>query len=186
MRRESFMRGVVVAFVIAVFSATAFMALKPVFGSVLVVRWLIAAGAGLYIVYLLSRSTEKSGRLAVPTLWVLGTITAWYCAPTLIVFLLAQTGMVWLVRSLYFHSGIVAALLDLGVCGAGVLAAVAAAHSSHSVFLSVWSFFLVQALFTTIPAVLKPDSPDPAITADERFHRALATAQTAVRRVHTR
>jgi len=185
MKRESFLRGVVVAFIFAVFSAVGFIALKPVFGATLLLQWLIAACAGLYIVYLLSRSNEKSGRLAVPALWALGTIVIWHTVPGLTLFLLAHVGMVWLVRSLYFHAGILSALLDLALCAAAVLAAVAAARSSHSVFLSVWSFFLVQALFVAIPTVVSSKAPVPATDSNDQFHRALATAEAALRRLHT-
>ena len=186
MKRETFLRGVLIAFALAAFSGTAFLALKPVFGTALVLRWLIAASSGLYVVYLLTRSSEKAGRLAVPALWALAAIAIWATAPGLGGFVLAHVGVIWLVRSLYFHAGIVAAVLDLGICGAGFLAAVAAAWSSHSVFLSVWSFFLVQALFVAIPAVLQPASPVQAANTDERFQRALMTAEAAIRRAHSK
>lgn len=185
MKRETFLRGVLVAFALALFSAVAFLALKHVFGTALVLRWVIAASAGLYVVYLLTRSNEKAGRIAVPAVWALATIAIWAMAPGLGGFLLAHVGMIWLVRSLYFHAGVIAAVLDLGLCGAGLLAAVAAALSSSSLFLSVWSFFLVQALFVAIPSVVQPVAPDPADSADERFQRALMTAEAAVRRVHS-
>lgn len=185
MKHETFLRGVIVAFILAAASAIAFLALQPVFGAALVLRGVIAVSAGAYVLYLLRRSDERAGRLAVPALWLPVAIVIHAMAPDLVAFALAHVGTIWLVRSLYFHAGITAALLDLGVCGTGFVAALAAAGSSHSLFLTVWSFFLVQALFVAIPSVLRAESPAPTTNADERFQRARATAEAAVRRVYS-
>lgn len=185
MKRETFLNGAIVAFVLAAGGGIAFLALKPVFGAAFVLRGLIAATSGGYVLYLLQRSDERAGRVAVPALWLVVAGVIWALAPGVPAFTLAHVGLIWLVRSLYFHAGITAALLDLGLCGAGFLAALAAAASSHSVFLTVWTFFLVQALFVAIPTVLRTDTPDPATHADERFQRALTTAEAAVRRVYS-
>lgn len=185
MRRETFIRGAIVAFLLAAAGAIAFLALQPVFGATLVLRGLIAATAGSYVLYLLYRSDERAGRLAVPALWLAIAVVTWATAPGLPGFTLAHIGMLWLVRSLYFHAGITAAVLDLGLCGVGFVAALAAATASHSVFLTLWTFFLVQALFVAIPTVLPAAFPDPTADADERFQRALTTAEAAVRRVYS-
>ncbi len=185
MKHVTFINGVVVAFVLAAAGGVAFLALQPVFGAALVLSGLITATAGGYVFYLLQRSDERVGRLAVPALWLVAASVIWALAPGVPGFVLAHISMLWLVRSLYFHAGITAAVLDLGLCGAGFLAALAAAASSHSVFLSIWTFFLVQALFVAIPTVVRTDSRDLATRADERFQRALATAEAAARRVYS-
>lgn len=185
MKRATFINGAIVAFLFAAAGAIAFLALQPVFGAHLVLRVLIAGSAGGYVLYLLRCSDARAGRLAGPALWLAGASGIWALAPGLLGFTLAHIGMLWLVRSLYFHAGITAALLDLGICGVGFVAALAAATSSHSVFLSLWTFFLVQALFVAIPSVLQAESPNPAASANERFRRALTAAEAAARRVYS-
>ena len=93
--------------------------------------------------------------------------------------------MVWLIRSLYFHSSVLPALLDLGLCAIAGLAAIVTARHSHSMFLTIWSFFLVQALFIAIPPLLKTPRAAPADYPEQRFKRALHAAEDAVRRMHT-
>ena len=61
---------------------------------------------------------------------------------------------VWLVRSLYYYSGLLPALADLGVTALGAAFAVWAAQRSDSAWLALWCFFLVQAFHVLIPASL--------------------------------
>jgi hypothetical protein len=62
-----------------------------------------------------------------------------------------------------------------------VVAAIGAAVQTGSLLLSLWSYFLVQALFTTIPTRA---SAGPASTnEDDAFERAHRVAEAAVRRL---
>ena len=185
MKRPTFIQGIVIAFVFALIGAAAFSALTLIYASSFIVKLLITCFSALYIVYLLARSAERTGRLTIPALWIAGAISAWIFLPGLALFLLAHVGMVWLIRSLYFHSSVLPALLDLGLCALSVIAVFATALHSHSVFLSVWSFFLVQALFVAIPVVIKTKRDERTDITDQHFKRALRTAEAAVRRMHT-
>jgi hypothetical protein len=99
--------------------------------------------------------------------------------------LVSHLGIVWIIRALYFHSSVLPALLDLGLCALAGLAAIATARHSHSMFLTIWSFFLVQALFVAIPPLINTRRIEPADHSQQRFKRALRTAEDAVRRMHT-
>ena len=99
-------------------------------------------------------------------------------------FLCVQLGLVWLVRSLYFHSSLLAALADLGLVALGFAAAVWAASRSNSAALCLWAFFLVQALYVAIPQRTSGrDAPDGADA--DRFAHAHRAAEAAVRRMYT-
>jgi len=63
----------------------------------------------------------------------------------LVAYVLVHVGLAWLVRSLYYYSGVLPALADLGVSVLGTVFAVWAANRSGSAWLAFWSFFLVQA-----------------------------------------
>jgi hypothetical protein len=79
----------------------------------------------------------------------------------------------------------VAALIDLGLSGLSLAAAIWAAHQSGSVFLTVWCFFLVQALFVHIPTHIgrrgEPDHED--LEGAHRFERAHHAAESALRKL---
>ena len=87
-----------------------------------------------------------------------------------------------MIRSLYFHGSIVAALADLGIGALALAFAIWAAKSSGSVFLSIWCFFLVQALFVALPADIgaKAQRDD---GSDQPFKRAERSATAAIRRL---
>jgi hypothetical protein len=184
MKRPTFIKGVAVAFVLAIAGAVSFVGLKLIFSPGLLVKALIAGLAGIYVLYLLAASGAKSGRVATPALWLAGAVTAWLFVPGLALYLAAHVGMVWLIRSAYFHTSVLPALIDLLLCAIAALAAIVTARHSHSLFLTIWAFFLCQALFVAIPSLLGARSTnredDPAL----RFNRALRTAEAAVRRLH--
>ncbi len=94
----------------------------------------------------------------------------------------------WLVRSLYFYSGVLPALMDLGLSALSITAAVWAISQSGSVFLATWCFFLVQALFVAIPPAVKRNAnaagnATPArnnVIENEPFERARRQAGRAL------
>ena len=88
-------------------------------------------------------------------------------------------------RSLYFYSSVLPALTDLMLSGLGLAAAVWAAGQTGSVFLSLWCFFLVQALFVVIPTRIRRRHSESSLGPDglDRFQRAHRSAEAAVRRL---
>ncbi len=182
MKRPTFLGGVGIAFLFSFFAAAVFAALTPVLGSYFVLRLLIA-GLGLaYVVYLLSRSRERTGRIITLVLWAVIAVATWFMGPPLSLYLVIHVGMLWLIRSLYLYSSALSALADLGLSALSLAAAVWAASQSGSVFLAVWCFFLVQALFTAIPRSMKPKAKSRP-GDDESFERAHRAAEAAVRRL---
>ena len=136
-----------------------------------------------YLLYLFSRSPERIGRVTTISLWSALAVVTWWLAPPLPLYLLIHVGAVWLVRSLYFYAGFVPALMDLGISALSVSATVWAITRSGSVFLATWCFFLVQALFVTIPpAVTKKSRSDKSVAVDnESFEVAKRQADAALR-----
>ena len=94
---------------------------------------------------------------------------------------------IWLVRSLYFYSGVLPALMDLGLSALSISASVWAITRSGSVFLAIWTFFLVQALFVTIPPTVQGKSKPERNSAaeNENFTRARRQADAALRQLFT-
>ena len=185
MTAPGFFDGVVAALVISLGAAAAgllfgqFVAVGTLFQ---VVLW----GAALaYLAYLLRRSRARIGRVVVISAWALVTLGCWLVDASLSGQVLLYAGLIWLVRSLYFHASIVAALLDLGLVALGLAAAVWALLNTGSLAASLWSFFLVQALFRWIPDFDRApggNAPRAAASASS-FQSAHRVALDAVRKL---
>jgi hypothetical protein len=188
MKRPSFFHGVIVAAVLGFFASAIVATLVPFMGLGIVVRLLIPLLGLAYLLYLLNQSTEKLGRVTTLTLWAVMTAVAWWVAPPLPLYLMIHVGAVWLVRSLYFYSGVLPALIDLGLNALSVSAAVWAITRSDSVFLATWCFFLVQALFVAIPpAVQRKAKVNQNTLADSKnFESAKRQADAALHQLFTK
>jgi hypothetical protein len=161
--------------------------LTPFVGLGAVIRIVIPALGLAYLLYLFSRSTERLGRVTTLAAWSALAAITWWVAPPLPLYLLIHVGAIWLVRSLYFYSGLVPALLDLGISTLSVSATVWAITRSGSVFLATWCFFLVQALFVAIPKTVQgKQKTSRERTADnDSFENARRQADAALRQLFT-
>jgi len=181
MRRPTFMHGVIVAAVLAFVASVVVATLTPFIGLNSVVRLMIPALSFAYILYLLRSSYERTGRITTLSLWSALAIVTWWISPPLPFYVLTHVGAVWLVRSLYFYSGIFPALMDLGLSAFSVSAFVWAVSRTGSVFLATWCFFLVQALFIAIPPAIKKSRRTSDSPGNEPFDRARRQADEALR-----
>jgi hypothetical protein len=183
MMRPGFLEGALVALAASLIAGALFAGLSLVLPPVAALRWVVALTAFGYLIYLLDRSGAKIGRVSAVLAWVLASALA--LPLPLPAFVLLQAGMAWLVRSLYFHGGLVAALADLGLALLGLAAGVWALTQSGSLFLAVWSLMLVQALFGLIPSDRGRGGAAEAQDPDDAFDRAHRGAEAALRRLHS-
>lgn len=184
MRRPGFFNGVAVAAVLGVLASAFIAVFTPFIGIGAVTRLVIPALGLLYIVYLFSRNDETTGRVTSIALWSAMTAALWWIAPPLAFYLLLHAGAVWLVRSLYFYSGVVPSLMDMVLSGLAIVVAVWALSRTGSVFLATWCFFLVQALFVAIPESLANLDPSRTETgANDEFDRARRRAEAALKQL---
>lgn len=180
MKTPTFLEGVAVALLAALIGSVLFAALGPLLGRG--VLQLVITGLGLgYVLYLLSRSREQIGRVTSLAGWCMMATLTWLATPPLSLYLMAHLSAVWVIRSLYYHTGVLPALVDLGLSGLALAAGVWALAYSGSLFLTIWSLFLVQALFVAIPS-LNRDGPTEADTG-ERFARAHRSAESVLRKL---
>jgi len=188
MNRPSFVHGVIVAAVLGFFASAIVATLTPFVGLGAVLRLVIPALGLAYLLYLFSRSETRVGRVTTLALWSALAATTWWVAPPLPFYLLIHVASIWLVRSLYFYSGVMPALMDLGVSALSISATVWAISRSGSVFLATWCFFLVQALFVAIPPAFEstPRSQRKTAIENENFEHARRQADEALRQLFTR
>ena len=186
MKRPSFFHGVIVAAVLGFFASAIVATLTPFIGLSSVVRLVIPAMTLAYLLYLFSRNGERLGRVTALTFWAILAVVTWWLAPPLPLYLLVHVGAIWLIRSLYFYSGVVPALFDLGISALSITATVWAISRSGSVFLATWCFFLVQALFVSIPKSLRDRRTTRETTVNPVFERARRQGNDALRQLAAR
>jgi len=184
-KRPSFLHGVIVAAVLGFFASAIVATLTPFIGLASVVRLVIPAMTLAYLLYLFSRSDERLGRVTALTFWAILAVVTWWLAPPLPLYLLVHAGAIWLIRSLYFYSGVVPALLDLGTSALSITATVWAISSSGSVFLATWCFFLVQALFVAVPPAIRKRNERAVTSSNETFEHAKRNADRALHQLFT-
>lgn len=188
MKRPGFLHGVVVAAVLAFFASAIAATLTPFAGPGATIRLVIPLLGLAYLMYLLNRSAERLGRVTTITIWTVVAALTWWVSPPLPLYLMIHVIAVWLVRSLYFYSGFIPALMDLGLNTLSIAAAIWAVTRSGSLFVATWCFFLAQALFTAIPPALQRSAePNKSPRAgNETFERASRQADAALRQLFTR
>jgi hypothetical protein len=136
------------------------------------------------VLYVLGKSDERVGRVTTVVAWTVAAALAWASGIPFVGYVLVHVGLIWLVRSLYFYSGVLPALADLGLSVLGAAFAVWAAHRSGSAMLAFWCFFLVQAFHVLLPAAIA-ERGQLADDADLKFNRAHTAAEAAIRRLST-
>ena len=187
MKRPTFFQGVIAAAILGFFASAIVATLTPFVGLGAVLRLLIPALGLAYVLYLFSRTRERIGRVTTLCCWAALATVTWWLAPPLPLYLLIHVGAIWLVRSLYFYSGVLPALMDLGLNTLSIAAAVWAITRSGSLFLATWCFFLVQALFVAIPQAVRArrNSQRNAALDNKPFEHARRQADQALRQLFT-
>lgn len=187
MNKPTFWEGVVVALLASLTGAIGFFAFSFLFTEDMAIRLVISGLAFVYSLYLLGRSGERIGRIAVMLSWCILSAVVWLFDPPLTLFLIFHVLSIWLIRSLYFYSRLFPSLADLGLCLFGIASAFWALFHTGSPFLTFWCFFLTQALFAVFPAVTKQMNVDKASISngEAEFKRAYQAAEAAVRKLAT-
>ncbi len=160
MKTPGIIDGVIVAMVISLGAGVASLVLGGFIAHATLFKLLLCAATLIYLVYLLKRSRAKVGRVIVIAGWAAASLGCWLLDMPLFEQVLVQAGIIWLVRSLYFHSSILTAALDFGLVSVGLAASAWAMVNTGSLGGALWSFFLVQALFCWIPDLARKQSGD--------------------------
>jgi len=136
-----------------------------------------------YLLFLLQRSQIKQGRIVVIALWLTISFGGWLAGLSLIAEIILQLSMIWIFRSLYFHTSVFAALLDLMLVIMASAAGAWAIMQTGSFMAAVWCFFLAQSLFVAIPDITGRKKVSTTSRSDDQFQNAHRVAQEAVRKL---
>ena len=185
MKSPGIINGIIIAFFISLAAGVASLIFGGFVAAPTLFSLVLCASTLAYLVYLLKHSNARIGRIVVISGWALANITFWLFDIPLIEQVFIQAGIIWLVRSLYFHASIFAALLDLGLVSAGLAAGAWAIANTGSPTTAIWSFLLTQSLFGWIPDLAKTQSGDAYSPHPEQapFQSAHRVAVDAVRKL---
>jgi hypothetical protein len=187
MIKTSLMQGILVACGLSVVSLPLMMVLA-VLGVSMANQVLIAMLAGGYMAYLLANSPSPVGRATLGAIGFTGLAGACVWGASTVVVGLLAVGLIWLVRTLLHYSSVVSALVDGLLCTMSLGGALAALLLTGNVVLTVWCFFLPQALFVFSPRRLKRSPTGQASVSTgakeqsrpDTFARAHRAAQAAI------
>jgi len=182
MKTLSFWRGVLLAALISVVCAVVHLVLSKAMGGSSSLRLCVLGAALIYVWALLALTPKRSGRLLAAVFWLVLAMALIAFNPPLLVWLLLQTGFIWLLRALQSYDSLIPAISDALLSGFALAAAIATALHTHSLFLALWSFFLVQALVAFIP--VRANSA--AAPGESDFETSYRNAQIALRRLSLR
>ena len=185
MNAPGLISGIILALLISLGAGLSGLLLGAFIAQSTLFSLILAAVSLVYLLYLLKHGNARVGRVLIVTAWALISLAGWLFELPLVEQVLLQSALIWLVRSLYFHASVFAALLDLGLVSMGLAASAWAILNTGSLATAIWSFLLVQALFGWIPAFT--NKPGAAVFDDRpgqsSFQTAHRVAVDAVRKL---
>lgn len=175
MRPESILEGIGVALLLSVVTL-------PIY-TLIGLRGVVCVGVLGYIVYLVWRRRSRLGSL-IALLLASAFIGGGLLLPIAFTdYVLLSVGALWLTRSLMSYQSLLSAAADLALVLVGLGIAFWVSAQGGSVFVVVWSFFLIQALAACIPS--KPFQKPKVDSLDESrqacdFSKAKRLAEAAL------
>ena len=185
MKPSTLFEGIIVALIGSFVGSIIYYALSSLFSDSFLIRLPISSLSFSYILYLLNRSKERIGHITVIAVWTVSVISLWFIWPPITFFILMHAIAIWLVRSLYFYSSLFSSIADLALNGLSIAIAFWVAGHTGSLFLTIWCFFLIQALFVLLPTTMKKPTSSVSMTFknEDEFHHAYQAAEAAVRKL---
>ncbi len=182
LKKSGFIEGVFVAIAASLMGTVVYTVGIFLFSFDVSIKLTVTLVFSAYLIYLLWRSPGKTGRVTAMVLWGLSLFTLWLINPTLIIYLVAHVAAIWLIRSCFFHSGMLFVFVDLILMILSLVAATWAYLNTHSLLVSIWLMFLIQALFGLIP---RHQNQTGSLNHSEQFITAQRNAESALRKLST-
>lgn len=181
MNRNAFSVQIAVALGLSAVGALMVSVLGLWLGTSLALLCAVIVLAGCYLVWLYVGQSRRGGLSLVMLAWLLIACLALAISLSVALVLVAFTGMIWLARSSLRYRKPWLAACDALLSVLSVGACIWVALSTHSLFLSCWSFFLIQALTFFIPEDDRNYTKN--TTTSDRFSSARCNAEAALKRM---
>ena len=186
MNTTTFWRQIGLGLLLSVMAGVLYVALSPLLGAAIAGRGLVLGLGAVYLAWLLHELRARIGLVVTLAVWLLTSALLIAFNPSLWLWIGAQTLLIWLLRCLYRYDSLKGAIFDAALSVFAFAAALATARYTHSLFLTLWSWFLVQALFVFIPPSRHPNAAATEPEFDDAFGQAHRTAEAALRRMSLR
>ena len=185
MKKPGIIDGIILALVISLGAGAANLILGAFVGYGSLFQLTLLAATLAYLLYLFKRSPARVGRVVMLAAWVTLSLAGWFFDLPLFEQVLLQAGFIWLTRALYFHGSLFSAALDFGLVSAGLAAGAWAMVNTGSLAAALWSFFLLQSLFSWIPNLARKQGGEACRqpTSRSSFQSAHRVAADAVRKL---
>lgn len=181
-QRPTLPESIIVALIISLVGTIIYGTCKLLFGSILSFFFVVTTISFIYLLYLLWRSPRKEGRYTAFLIWCLITAITALTNISLLPYVLLQSGIIWLFRAYFYHHSFLTTAADGVLFLLGIATAIWTYINTQSPFLSLWTFFLLQALITVIPQ--KQSILDkPTHSTEQRFNRAKKSAENAIEKL---
>jgi hypothetical protein len=181
MSGHGFWRAVGIGLLASLAGTVAFHVFAPLLGSGTALRASLALLAGAAALAVLFDRGRRIGRFVAFAAWLGVLVLLLVFDPTLWLWAAVPVFVAWLMRSLFHYQTLLQAgadaLLALFALASGWLVL----RHTHSVFLALWCFFLVQALTALMPRT-RTATPAPC---GDRYDQAQRNAEAALRRLAT-
>ena len=181
--KPSFLNGALIGLFISFIGAIGFYGLALIMPFMVSAYLMIGILGITYHCYLSSTQQSNKGLVSSIVILVLITMVSWLFAWSLLTVVSLNCFLIWMFRIHYFHKSAIGAIGDLAILiGSTFLSAYTFAHTD-SLFLSIWVFFLCQALFVLIPeSIVKNSSPHHHV--ESKFSVAKRNAQSALNQLN--
>ena len=185
MKSISLFKGVASAFVISLIASLIFFTLAVPLSIETSTKISVAFVANSYIVFLISSSKKRTGRFFSFTLLSLITLISFLINLDIFIFSLLFVVAIWVVRSVYFYTRPLVAVLDFTFTFISLLASIGAIFHTQSTFLSFWSFLLLQAFILPLVTYILANSKRRYLLSDRdnKFSTAHKAADLALRKI---
>jgi hypothetical protein len=152
-------------------------------GTTLALKLILVLLSALYLTALLVSHGVRFGASLVVLAWLLLSAALLLVNPALSAWLIGYVALAWLVRSSKRYQKMWLVICDGLLALVALCAAVSAFWYSQSLFLSFWTFFLLQALVYWLPG----QALNPLLSrnhSNNRFQQARHSAQQALARIN--
>lgn len=181
MNGPGFWRSVGIGLVASLAGTVAFHLFAPLLGGGMALRATVALLAGAAALAVLFDRGHRIGRFVAFAAWLVLLAILLVLDPGLWLWAAVPVFAAWLMRSLFRYQTLLQAGTDAVLALFALAAGWLVLRHTHSVFLALWCYFLVQALTALIPRA-RSATPPPA---GDRYDQAQRNAEAALRRLAT-
>lgn len=181
MNSYTFFRQVVTGLLLSIVGSVLMLVLTPVMGSQDASRVVLLILSFGYVLMLLQHLAPRVGITMIVSAWLLTAALLLLFNPSLLMWVVTLSALLWLLRSGLRYQQLYAFALDGLLTLFALCCGVAALLYSQRIGLALWSYFLVLACSAAIPA--RASSRHRSGSANGAFTQAETNAQRVLRQL---